>query len=133
MKKEDFPTFLNEQPTVIFGRTVRELLWIVCAIVGAYQSWNIFSNAIPNVLGMVLGATLGGLIGIALLVIALVPIGSRSLEEWLVVWLMYALMPKLYLYKPAEEEVEYEELASARDRAARQQPGNIVVDLDILD
>ena len=35
MQKEEFPTFLNEQPTIIFGRTGRELLIIVCGIVGA--------------------------------------------------------------------------------------------------
>jgi hypothetical protein len=133
VKKEDFPTFLNEQPTVIFGRTVRELLWIVCGIVCGYQVWNMVKGVLPGNIGIALGIVLGGLVGIMLLVVALLPVGSRSLEEWTAVWLMYVLMPKLYLYKPAEEEVEYESPASERDKVAQQQPRNKIVDLDILE
>jgi hypothetical protein len=133
MKKEDFPTFLNEQPTVIFGRTVRELLWIVCAIVCAYQGWNIPNSALHGALGMTLGIILGSVVGIAFLVVALVPLGGRSLEEWIAVWLIYAVMPKLYLYKAAEEEVEFEEKQRDRAETARQQAGKRIVDLDILE
>ncbi len=39
MKKEEFPTFLNEQPTVVFGRTTRELLVILVGLTGAYLVW----------------------------------------------------------------------------------------------
>jgi hypothetical protein len=39
VQKEEFPTFLNEQPTIIFGRTGRELLIIVCGIVTGYTTW----------------------------------------------------------------------------------------------
>jgi len=42
MNKEEFPTFLNEQPKVIFGRTGRELLIIVLGIIGAYTLWAVF-------------------------------------------------------------------------------------------
>jgi hypothetical protein len=133
VKKEDFPTFLNEQPTVIFGRTVRELLWIVCGIVCSYQVWNMVKGVLPGNIGIALGIVLGGLVGIMLLVVALLPVGNRPLEEWTAVWLIYVLMPKLYLYKPAEEEVEYESPASERDKVAQQQPRNKIVDLDILE
>ncbi|HLZ63271.1 MAG TPA: hypothetical protein VKR06_40580 [Ktedonosporobacter sp.] len=133
MKKEDFPTFLNEQATVIFGRTVRELLWIVCAIVSSYQTWIFMQGHVPGAGGMALGIVLGGVVGIALLVIALLPVGGRALEEWVAVWLMYAVMPKLYLYKPAEEEIEFDSPASEREKALQQQPTSRVVDLDILE
>jgi hypothetical protein len=39
MKKEEFPTFLNEQPTVVFGRTTRELLIISIGLAGGYLIW----------------------------------------------------------------------------------------------
>ena len=133
MKKEEFPTFLNEQATVIFGRTVRELLWIVCGAVCGYQAWGIIKGIIPGSGGMILGIALGGVIGIIMLIIALVPIGGRSMEEWIAVWLTYAVMPKLYMYKPAEEEVEYESPAHEREQTFQQQPSRQVVDLDILE
>jgi hypothetical protein len=133
MKKEEFPTFLNEQATVIFGRTVRELLWIVCGVAAAYETWTVIKGLIPGSGGMVLGITLGGIVGIAMFVIALVPVGSRAMEEWIAVWLTYAIMPKLYLYKPAEEELEYASPAHGREQAIQQQTSKRVVDLDILE
>jgi len=48
MKKEEFPTFLNEQPTVVFGRTTRELLVILVGLTGAYLVWTNIGALMPG-------------------------------------------------------------------------------------
>jgi hypothetical protein len=133
MKKEEFPTFLNEHATVIFGRTTRELLWIVCGLVCGYQTWSTVTSAQSGTAGMVVGIVLGILVCLCFCVIALLPIGSRSLEEWIMVWGMFMFMPKLYLYRPAEQEVDYERLEREREQTTQQKTGKKVVDLDILE
>lgn len=106
MQKEEFPTFLNEQPTIIFGRTGRELLIIVCGIVTGYTTWGSVTHSLPGVGGQVLGYFLAALLVIASLVLSLTTIGSRPLEEWFVVWLVYVMMPRVYLYQPLQEETD---------------------------
>lgn len=105
-KKEEFPTFLNEQPTIIFGRTGRQLLIIVIGIVGGTLLWSALVG-VQNTIGwQVLTGILTGIPILLSLVIALIPIADRGMEEWLFVWLLYATLPRIYLYIPVEEEVE---------------------------
>jgi hypothetical protein len=113
VKKEEFPTFLNEQPTIIFGRTGRELLIIICGIVSAYSAWGSIQSTIPGIGGQLLSGFLVVLLLILAFVIALTNIGSRPLEEWVVVWLVYVVMPRVYMYQPLEEEID-EDLASEK-------------------
>ena len=104
MKKEEFPTFLNEQPTVVFGRTTRELLVILIGLTGAYLVW---TN-----MGLFLGSGIGALLikglfstvpVIGSLIVAFIKIASRPLEEWAAIGVFYFLTPKVYLYMPLEE------------------------------
>ena len=115
MKKEEFPTFLNEQPTIIFGRTGRELLIIICGIVGAYTSWSSVKGAVPGIGGGLLSWFIAIVIVVSSLVIALTNIGSRPLEEWVVVWLTYVVMPRVYMYQPLEEEIDEEQSDEKND------------------
>jgi len=105
MKKEEFPTFLNEQPTVIFGRTARELLIISCGLVGAYVVWVRVGGLLPGLSGSVLGIMLALIVVVGAFVVALVSVASRSLEEWFFCWLTFVMIPKLYLYRPLEEDI----------------------------
>src|SRR5690242_16011280 len=109
MKKEEFPTFLNEQPTVVFGRTARELLFIACSIVVAWNIWQVTDSVLGNPGALFLRITLAVLPAILGIILALVYVGYRPLEEWLFVWLLYAFTPKIFLYKPLEEIVEQNE------------------------
>jgi len=118
VKKEEFPTFLNEQPTVIFGRTGRELLIIVCGIVAAYSVWANLKDTVGGVGGQVLSGFLAALIVIIALIIALTNIASRPLEEWIVVWLTYAVMPRVYMYQQPEEEID-EDLNNEKNDSQR--------------
>jgi hypothetical protein len=106
MQKQEFPTFLNEQPTVIFGRTGRELLIMACGCVAGYNLWQKISPLIPAAWWEILSVILAALLVLISIIVALVPIASRPLEEWLICWALYTFMPKLYLYKPLETEAE---------------------------
>ncbi len=110
MKKEEFPTFLNEQPTVVFGRTTRELLIILIGLTGAYLVWTNVGALIP---GPDIGVMfIKGLLAIVPLIgsilVAFVKIASRPLEEWAAIGVFYFLTPKVYLYIPLEEPAEEE-------------------------
>lgn len=116
MKKEEFPTFLNEQPTIIFGRTGRELLVIVIGLglgfllwvnLGSFIGGNVVvSDIVKGILVAILIVTAG--------IVAFFKIATRPLEEWAFVWLFYSIIPKIYLYIPEEVSVMVD-LASDAD------------------
>jgi hypothetical protein len=122
MKKEEFPTFLNEQPTVVFGRTSRELLILTIGIACGYLLWLDITG--PSTLGSI-GLILLKVICITLvaalaLIVAFVKVATRPLEEWAIIGFSYLVIPKVYLYLPQEdgerplkEEIEGEELLHA--------------------
>jgi hypothetical protein len=128
MKKEEFPTFLNEQPTVIFGRTARELLIIACSLVGAYVTWARVGGLIPAPLGSILGIVLAVLIIVLAFVVAMVSIASRPLEEWFFCWLAFVMMPKLHLYRPLEEDVY--SFVGGEEVAGEQNDSDEIVDIE---
>ena len=110
MKKEEFPTFLNEQPTVVFGRTTRELLVILVGLTGAYLVWTNLGSFLPGSdIGVLLIKGLFSTVPlIGSLIVAFVKIASRPLEEWAAIGVFYFLTPKVYLYMPLEEASESE-------------------------
>jgi hypothetical protein len=110
MKKEEFPTFLNEQPTVVFGRTTRELLVILVGLTGAYLVWTNVGALIPGPsIGVMFIKGLFAIVPlIGSIIVAFVKIASRPLEEWAAIGVFYFLTPKVYLYMPLEEPGENE-------------------------
>jgi hypothetical protein len=114
MKKEEFPTFLNEQPTVVFGRTSRELLVILVGLTGAYLVWTNLGALIPGSdIGVMFIKGLFAIVPlIGSIIVALVKIASRPLEEWAAIGIFYFLTPKVYLYMPLEESAENESSAN---------------------
>lgn len=107
MKKEEFPTFLNEQPTIIFGRTGRELLIIACGILLSFKVWGDITVLLPGWPGIALSIALIAVLMIAFFVLALLKVGYRPLEEWVLAWFLFVASPKVYMYRPEEENVEY--------------------------
>ena len=107
MKKEEFPTFLNEQPTVVFGRTGRELLILASGLSAGYSIWQNISKTVVGPGGIVLGIAIAAIPVIIAAVVALVSIAGRPLEEWFFVSVLYAFMPKLFIYIQIEEDDEY--------------------------
>ncbi len=131
MKKEEFPTFLNEQPTVIFGRTTRELLIIACGCAGSYVIWNNTRVLLPGPGGIALGVACAIAPALLSIVIALISIGNRPLEEWFLCWLTYTFMPRIYLYKPLEESMD--DFADKKKKDARQHRSDTDGTADIID
>jgi hypothetical protein len=110
MKKEEFPTFLNEQPTIIFNRTGRELLIILIGLGFGYLTWTSLSGFMDDLLGDVIASNIiKGILAACVVaasgVVALVKIATRPLEEWGLAWVFYTLIPKVYFYMPEEESV----------------------------
>jgi hypothetical protein len=128
MKKEEFPTFLNEQPTIIFGRTGRELLIMVSGAVLSYKVWDDVHSLLPGFVGGFLGILLATIILIAFIVLALVKIGYRPLEEWIFSWFLFVASPKIYLYKPWEVDVEYQGEMERNEREQVKQLASIDID-----
>jgi len=105
MKKTEFPTFLNEQPTVVFGRTMRELMVIMIGMGLTYAVWANLTVLLPGSgIGITLFKTLWViLIMSATIVVALVKVASRPLEEWALVGFFYCCTPKVFLYIPFDD------------------------------
>ena len=122
MNKEEFPTFLNEQPTIIFNRTGRELLLMAVGAIMGYSLWIDLGNVLHgNVVVVNVVRVLVALLVAALaVVIAFVKVARRPLEEWAMVWVLYVITPKVYIYTPVEESVEMDEqsYANAMDKIA---------------
>ncbi|GHO42797.1 PrgI family mobile element protein [Ktedonospora formicarum] len=106
MQKEEIPTFLNEQPKVIFGRTGRELLIIVCGIVAGYSLWGNIQDFISAQWWSVTSIIIAVIPTIIAFIVALFPIAERPIEEWVMCWFLYVSMPRLYIYKSSESEPE---------------------------
>ena len=106
MKKEEFPTFLNEQPAVIFGRTARELLIIIVGLSTGYLLSQSVGNAIAGseTAGIALKVAIAAIPLTLSVIVAFAKVATRPLEEWGLVWLFYSLIPKVYLYMPFEED-----------------------------
>jgi hypothetical protein len=121
MQKEEFPTFLNEQPKIIFGRTGRELLIIVLGLAGVYVLWQSISGLRSEAWWGLLCLLVCVLLVIASVIFALVNIANRPLEEWAAAWLLYTFTPKLYLFQQLEEEnAVIEQPQKTHDRSAQQ-------------
>ena len=111
VEKVEFPTFLQQQPTIIFGRNARELLVLACGGSAALSLWQANSGLQQawGVEGLLLSALLSALPVVLALVLAFATIGARPLEEWVFVLLAYAVAPKLYLYLPLSEARDSEQ------------------------
>ncbi len=114
MKKTEFPTFLNEQPTVVFGRTMRELMVIMIGLGLAYAAWSNLTALLPETnIGIALFKFLWVIIILgATGVVALVKVASRPLEEWALVGFFFFCTPKLFLYMPFDDDEMLNDLES---------------------
>jgi hypothetical protein len=113
MKKKEFPTYLNEQPSVVFGRNMRELMVIMIGMALAYAVWANLSALLPEPgIGILFCKILCvGVVLIATLIVTFVKIASRPLEEWALVGLFYYATPKIFLYMPFDDDEMSEDLA----------------------
>ncbi|GCE03478.1 PrgI family mobile element protein [Dictyobacter aurantiacus] len=105
MKKEEFPTFLNQKPAIIFGRTGRELLILAIGLALGYLSWLDISPSLTGsqILTDAIKIIIAAILVAAAAVVAFIKIATRPLEEWALAWIFYSIIPKVFIYMPAEE------------------------------
>jgi hypothetical protein len=100
VEKVEFPTFLEQQPTIILGCASRELLLLACGGSLSLSVWQLLQGAQTTMGGIVLSLLFCTLpLGLAAL-LAFVKVGTHFPEQWVFVFLGYACSPKLYVYSP---------------------------------
>jgi hypothetical protein len=126
MKREEFPTFLNESPTIIFGRTGRELLIITIGLGFGYLLWLRLGVFIAGnvIISDVVKGIFAVIILIGALIVAFMKVATRPLEEWALAWVFYIIIPKVYLYRPAEETVYIERAMEEEKKRASVKPAS---------
>lgn len=123
MKKKEFPTFLNQRPAIVFGRTGRELLILAIGLSLGYLSWLKISSSLTSSLLLTdaIKTIIAALFVAGALVVTFIKIATRPLEEWALVWVFYLFIPKVFIYMPAEESVlpETQDKESEREKVQR--------------
>lgn len=104
MKKVELPTYFETQPTIVFGRTGRELIVILCGIALGYYMWSCITS--HSIAATALRIFLMAIPIVTSVLVALISIAERPLEEWVLILLFYAFTPKFYQYKPFDWEEE---------------------------
>jgi Flp pilus assembly protein TadB len=104
VQKEEFPTFLNEQPTIMFGRTMRELLVITIGCTLAYVSWQDLSGLSFGAGTVIIRVIIAAILIVLSIIVALIKVAGRPLEDWAFVLVFYFLTPKVYIYMQQQEK-----------------------------
>lgn len=104
MKKVELPTYFETQPKIIFGRTGREIIIVLCGIALGYYMWSCITS--HTVAASALRIFLMAIPIVTSVLVALVSIAERPLEEWALILLFYAFAPKFYQYMPFDREEE---------------------------
>ncbi len=114
MKKQEFPTFINQQPTVVFGRNMRELMVILTGLALSYLIWANLGVVIrvEGVGILVCRIVSVAIVVAATIVVTFVKIASRPLEEWALVGIFYYCTPKIFIYMPFEDDEPLDEVAA---------------------
>ena len=87
--RHEIPTHLNVEDRVALGLSLRQVLYLLVGLASAYGAWNQWAT-LPDAARASLAAACLLLAGI----VALCRPGRRGLDEWAVVVLRYATVPK---------------------------------------
>jgi hypothetical protein len=120
VKKVELPTYFETQPTVIFGRTGREIIIILCGIALGYYMWSCITS--ETIAATALRIFLMAIPIVTSVLVSLISIGERPLEEWALILLFYAFTPKFYQHTPFDWEEESQ--ANEQMVLAEQAPGS---------
>jgi hypothetical protein len=93
--RHEVPTHLNVEDRVLFGLTVRQLLYLLVGSSASYALWEQLSaSALPIRI-----ACTAVCVGVTL-AFALLRLGGRPLEEWLVALLVFLGTPRQAIWRP---------------------------------
>ncbi|GCE20911.1 PrgI family protein [Dictyobacter kobayashii] len=103
--KHKIPIHLEVADHIILGLTVRQLLLIGSGIALGYTLWNSLAFLNSSDIGMICNM-LCSLVPVAIgMAAAFLQPAARGLEQWAMVWLLYILTPKIYLWNPLPDEI----------------------------
>jgi hypothetical protein len=97
MTRHEIPTHLRVEDRAFYGLTARQLMWLTVGCAGGYGLWTQWP-ALPLVSRLALAAACLALAT----VLAFVRPHGRSLEDWAVVALRYAAIPRRSVWRPRE-------------------------------
>lgn len=119
----DVPNHLDVEDTFVLGLTMRQCLLL---FIGAGMAYLLFLNllaAIPDPRLAVFGsAALASLFFLGMLLVALLRVGKRPLEEWGLVTLLYVSRPRVYLWRYASPDAFARRHLRAWERATGARP-----------
>ena len=95
----EIPTHLNVEDKVVFGLSVRQLLYL---LVGSSASYTLWQHAVAA--GDVVRISLVALSLATTLAFALLRPAGRPLEEWLAALLLFATAPSWAVWQPREPD-----------------------------
>ncbi len=102
--RHKIPLHLEVEDHIMAGLTARQLLLIGAGLAVGYLIWSNLSALTRSSAGLVLASLLCLLPVMAGLAVAFFRSGSRGLEEWAVVGLIYLAQPKHYLWSELPED-----------------------------
>lgn len=102
IRRVEVPTFLEEQPRILFGRTGRELVFLTAGCVTSAAIWQWLITSSREVSSIIIAGIVTALPMLVAVALAFLRIGGRMMEEWLLILLAYVFVPKRYLYLPRE-------------------------------
>jgi hypothetical protein len=94
LARHEIPTHLTVEDRVALGLSLRQVLYLLVGLAGAYGAWNQW-DALPDGARAALAAT-------CLLVAAAVALcrpGHRGLDEWVIALLRYTTVPKRAVWR----------------------------------
>jgi len=93
--RHEIPTHLNVEDRAFFGLSVRQFTDLVAGLAGSYSLWHQVAGwpVAPRVAVTALSLTVA-------LAVALFKPGGRRPEQWLIVWLHYAVTPRRAAWRP---------------------------------
>lgn len=118
MYSHKIPNHLEVEDVFVLGLSIRQCVIIGVGAAMAYALFTDVFAAIPDpVLGLVVGLVAASVLFGCLLSVALIKLAGRSLDEWLLVFLIYLLRPQISLwrfnYSDAFEQLDQAHLESA--------------------
>ena len=95
----EVPTHLNVEDKIVFGLSVRQLLYLLVGSSASYTLWQQFAAT-----GDVVRVSLAALSLATTLAFALVRPAGRPLEEWVAALLLFAAAPRRAVWRPREPQ-----------------------------
>ena len=103
--KHKIPLHLEVEDHIMAGLTARQLVLVGAGLAVGYLIWSNLTALTRSSAGLILTGLFCLLPVIAGLAVAFFRSGSRGLEEWAVVGLIYLAQPKYYLWTEMPEEM----------------------------